>query len=95
MNQTPSIENLRIQWPYLFIQRGIYYHFKLLTHISVLRALELSTEECGQGMEKYLRTKAKNKVVQSVVSQGEDEELILCVIQQLMAYFSERREGLM
>ncbi|KAK0134680.1 THAP domain-containing protein 1 [Merluccius polli] len=90
INQTPapSIGDLRIQWPYLFTQRGIYCHFELLTDISVLRALELSIEECGRGMEKYLRTKAKNKDV------GEDRELTLRVVQLLMAYFDERTEGL-
>ncbi|XP_058477704.1 uncharacterized protein LOC131448912 [Solea solea] len=91
INQTPapSIEDLRIQWPYLFTPRGLYCHFELLTDTSILRALELSIEECGQGIEKYLRTKLKNKDVQS-----EDGELTLCIIQLLMAYFDERTEGL-
>ncbi|KAL7385137.1 hypothetical protein ABVT39_016381 [Epinephelus coioides] len=97
INQTPapSIEDLRIQWPYLFTQRGIYCHFQLLTDINVLRALELSIEECGQGIERYLRTKLKTKDVQSDVSNGEDGELTLRIIQLLMAYFEERTEGLM
>lgn len=96
INKTPapSIEDLRIQWPYLFTQRVIYSHFELLTDINVLRALELSIEECGQGMEKYLRTKAKKKDVQPDVSQSEDGELTLRIIQLLMAYFDERTEGL-
>lgn len=85
----PSIEDLRIQWPYLFTQKGIYCHFELLTDISVLRALELSIEECGQRIEKYLRTKLKDKAGQS-----EDGALALCIIQLLMAYFNERTEGL-
>lgn len=90
----PSFEDLRIQWPYLFTQRGLYCHFELLTDINVLRTLELSIEECGEGMEKYFRSKSKNKDVQSVVSQGEDGELTLRVIQLLMAYFNESTEGL-
>lgn len=92
INETPgpSIEDLRIQWPYLFTQKGIYCHFELLTDISVLRALELSIEECGQRIEKYLRTKLKNKAGQS----EDGEELTLCIIQLLMAYFDERTEGL-
>lgn len=83
INQTPlhSIEDLRIQWSYLLTQRGIYCHFELLTDISGLHALELSFEECGQGIEKYLRTKLRNKDVQF-----EDGELTLCIIQLLMAY---------
>lgn len=96
INQTPaaSIENLRIQWPYLFIPRGLYHHFELLTGINVLRALESSIDECGKGIEKYLRIKAKSKVAQSVSSEGEDGELALRVIQLLMNYFSEKTEAL-
>ncbi|KAK2829197.1 hypothetical protein Q7C36_017187 [Tachysurus vachellii] len=80
INETPapSIQNLRIQWPYLFTQ-----------NISVLSALELSLKDCGQGIVKYLMTKAKNK---PVISEGEDAELTF--IQLLMAYFDERIEGL-
>lgn len=89
----PSIEDLRKQWPYLFTQRGIYGHFELLTDINVLRALELSIDECGQGLEKYLRT--KNKDVQSdLISQSENGDSSLRIIQLLMAYFSEKTEGL-
>uniref|UniRef100_A0A3P9A0A1 Uncharacterized protein n=1 Tax=Esox lucius TaxID=8010 RepID=A0A3P9A0A1_ESOLU len=88
MKTTFCLQHLRIQWPYLFTPRGLYCHFEL-TDITVLHALELSIEECGQGIEKYLRTKLKNKDVQS-----EDGELTLCIIQLLMAYFDERTEGL-
>uniref|UniRef100_A0A673AGA4 Si:ch211-111e20.1 n=1 Tax=Sphaeramia orbicularis TaxID=375764 RepID=A0A673AGA4_9TELE len=47
INQTPapSTEDMRIQWPYLFTQRGIYSHFESLTGINVLHPLELSIEE--------------------------------------------------
>ncbi|XP_059354194.1 uncharacterized protein LOC132157507 [Carassius carassius] len=89
---SPSIEDMRIQWPYLFTQRGIFIHFELLTDINVLRVLDLSIKECGQGIRKYLQTKSKNKDVQSIVTQDEDGELTL--IQLLMAYFDEGIEGL-
>nr|XP_055069190.1 uncharacterized protein LOC129450442 [Misgurnus anguillicaudatus] len=46
-------------------------------------------KECGQGIVKYLMTKAKNK---PVISEGEDAELTL--IRLLMAYFDEKTEGL-
>ncbi|XP_034552531.1 uncharacterized protein LOC117822036 [Notolabrus celidotus] len=96
INQSPAptIEDFRIQWPYLFTQRGIYCHFEKLTDISVLRALELSISECGQRIEKYFRTKSKKKEEQSVVSEGEDVEITLRVIKLLMSYFDEDTEGL-
>ena len=38
INEMPasSIEDLRMNWPYIFTQRGIYAHFELLTDIKVL-----------------------------------------------------------
>ncbi|XP_072769410.1 uncharacterized protein [Nerophis lumbriciformis] len=87
----PSLDDLRNQWPFLFTQRGILDHLELLTDISFLRALELSIEECGQRVEMYLRTKAKN---QSTLPVDEDGELTLRIIQLLMAYFDERRDAL-
>lgn len=77
------------------IYRHNYYsHFEVLTDISVLDALELSIEECGPRMEKYLR--AKNKDPESViVAHCEDGELTLRLIQLLMAYFDEKTEGLL
>uniref|UniRef100_A0A3B3T6F9 Uncharacterized protein n=1 Tax=Paramormyrops kingsleyae TaxID=1676925 RepID=A0A3B3T6F9_9TELE len=84
INQTP--------WPYLFTQKGIYCHFELLTGVNVLHAMEQCIQECGQGIETYLRTKAKNMVA---LSQNEDVELSLRLIQLLMTYFDENIEGLL
>ncbi|XP_034554468.1 uncharacterized protein LOC117823392 [Notolabrus celidotus] len=94
INQTPSafFEDLRNQWPYLFTERGIFCHFELLTDINVSHALELFIEECGQRIEKYLKTKSKRKDRQHVVYK--DGELTLRIIQLLMGYFGEKTEGL-
>lgn len=93
INQTPapSIEDLKAQWPYLFTQKGIFAHFESLTGISILHALDLSISECGQMVERYLRTKLKN--TQSSESQADDRTLQ--IIKLLMAYFNEDPVGLM
>lgn len=93
INKTPtaSFEDLRIQWPYLFTEKGIFCHFESLTNINVMRALELAIEECGQGMEKYFRAKAKHRA-QLAVSRG--AELSYRIIHLLLNYFDEKTEGL-
>lgn len=69
INQMPasSIEDLKMKWPFLFTQRGIYAHFELLTDIKVLQVLELSIEECGRAIVEYFRTKSKQRDVQATV----------------------------
>lgn len=97
INQRPasSIEDLRMKWPFLFTQRGIYAHFELLTDIKILQVLELSMEECGRTIVEYFRTKSNQRDVQAIVSQGLDGDLTLHVVQLLMAHFGESPDGLM
>ncbi|MEQ2185030.1 hypothetical protein GOODEAATRI_014017 [Goodea atripinnis] len=90
-----SIEDLRINWPYLFTQCGIYAHFVLLTDVKVMQVLELSIEECGQVIVEYFRTQSSHHGVQAIVSQGLDGDLTFHVVQLLMAHFGESTDGLM
>ncbi|KAI7811079.1 hypothetical protein IRJ41_010126 [Triplophysa rosa] len=90
----PAITDLRGQWPYLFTQKGLYAHFELLTDINILRALELSMEECGRIIAEFFSNKPSNADVRAVLSLRSDLELFFFVIQLLMAHFSETQEGL-
>nr|XP_055049999.1 uncharacterized protein LOC129436113 [Misgurnus anguillicaudatus] len=90
----PAISDLKEQWPYLFTQKGLYAHFELLTDIKVLHALELSMEECGRAILEFFSNKPTNADVKAVLSLRSDLELSFCVIQLLMAHFSETQEGL-
>lgn len=96
INATPAppVEELRSKWPYLFNQKCIYAHFELLTDLNVLRLLELSMEECGRAIIEYFRSKPTNKDVKTVLSQSEDAEVALHVVQLLMAHFRETTDGL-
>ncbi|KAL7831298.1 hypothetical protein SRHO_G00308010 [Serrasalmus rhombeus] len=89
----PAIADVRDKWPYLFTQKGLYAHFELLTDINVLRALEISMEECGKNIVEFFKSKPTNDKVQAVLSEN-DVELSLRVIQLLMAHFEESIEGL-
>ncbi|XP_034092654.1 uncharacterized protein LOC117560013 isoform X1 [Gymnodraco acuticeps] len=90
----PDIENMRSKWPFLFTQMCIYAHFELLTDINVLRSLELSMVECGRDITEYFRGKPTNRDVKDVLSNCEDNEMALCVVQLLMAHFGEDLTGL-
>lgn len=90
-----SIEDLRIKWPYLFTQRGIYAHFELLKDIKVLQVLELYMEECGLAVVGYFRTKSKHCDVQALVPQGLDGDLTLQVVKLVITHFGESPDGLM
>lgn len=90
----PDIEDVKSKWPFLFMPRYIYAHFELLTDINVLRSLELSMEECGRAITEYFRGKPTNKDVKDILSNGEDNEMALRVVQLLMAHFGEDLTGL-
>ncbi|XP_033946343.1 uncharacterized protein [Pseudochaenichthys georgianus] len=90
----PDIENMRSKWPFLFTQMCIYAHFELLTDINVLRSMELSMVECGRAITEYFRGKPTNRDVKDVLSNCEDNEMALCVVQLLMAHFGEDLTGL-
>lgn len=96
INQMPasSTEHLRMKRPFLFTQRGIYAHFRLLTDIKVLQVLELSMEGCGRAVMEYFRTKSNQRDVRAIVSQGLDVDLTLHVVQLLMTHFGESPYGL-
>nr|XP_020479768.1 uncharacterized protein LOC109974095 [Monopterus albus] len=84
----PDIEDVKSKWPF------IYAHFELLTDINVLRSLELSMEKCGRAITEYFRVKPTNKDVKAILTNGEDDEKALCVVQLLMAHFGEDLTGL-
>lgn len=60
----------------------------------MLRALELAMEECGRAIIEFFTNKPTNADVRGVLSQRPDLEPSFCVIQLLMAHFSESLEGL-
>ncbi|XP_042070348.1 uncharacterized protein LOC121812380 [Haplochromis burtoni] len=89
----PAIRDLRGRWPYLFTHNGLYTHFELLTDIKVLRTLEVAMEECGPTILEVF-SKSTNPDIQSILSVGPKLELSFCILQLLMAHFSESLGGL-
>ncbi|KAF4101576.1 uncharacterized protein LOC131524703 [Onychostoma macrolepis] len=90
----PSVAELMEKWPYLFFQKGLFAHFELLTDIKVLRALELSMEECGRSIVEFFKSKPTNSEVKSILSKDEASDSSYLVVRLLMAHFAEKQEGL-
>ncbi|KAL0152014.1 hypothetical protein M9458_052680 [Cirrhinus mrigala] len=53
----PSIADLKSEWPYLFMPKEMYMHFKSLTNITILEKLEKSMEERGKMILQCFRRK--------------------------------------
>ncbi|CAM4608427.1 unnamed protein product [Leuciscus chuanchicus] len=90
----PSVEDIRRQWPYLFHQKSISAHFKLLTDTDVLNAFEMSMKECGKAITEYFKNKSKNEKVKDVQSQPENTDMAHLHIKLLMSHFQEHEDGL-
>ncbi|KAF4097387.1 hypothetical protein G5714_021395 [Onychostoma macrolepis] len=52
---SPSIADLKNDWPYLFTPKELYNHFKSLTNITILEKLEKSMEEKGKMILQFFR----------------------------------------
>lgn len=89
----PSVIGIRNQWPYLFHQKSICAHFRLLTDIDVLNAFEMSMTECEKAIE-YFKNKSKNEKVKDVLSQSENTEMAHLHVKLLMSHFQEPEDGM-
>lgn len=90
----PSVAEVIKKWPYLFLQKGLFTHFELLTEINVLRAFELSVEECGRSIVQFFKTRPTNSEVKAVLSKEEAIDSAHLIVQLLMAHFAENQDGL-
>ncbi|XP_073723452.1 uncharacterized protein [Misgurnus anguillicaudatus] len=90
----PSVADIRSHWPYLFNQKSICTHFKMLTDIDVLNAFEMSMKECEKPMIEYFKSRSKNENMKTVLSQADNTEMAHLLIRLLMSHFQEHEDGL-
>ncbi|XP_076864064.1 uncharacterized protein LOC143516400 [Brachyhypopomus gauderio] len=93
----PTIVQLRSGWPYLFTQKELYNHFKLLTDISILEKMDDSIEDRGKMIVQFFRQKPTNEEVTRILSRFDaigSTILGPCVVLLLMAHFKEKSEAL-
>lgn len=89
----PSLEFLRLQWPYLFIPRSMCAHFELLTDIPIVRKIEASLEEHGRIISEFFKQKPTNDEVKAVLSRN-NSVTAPYILQLLMAHFKEQMDSL-
>ncbi|KAL7888656.1 hypothetical protein AOLI_G00036300 [Acnodon oligacanthus] len=71
----PSIVELRSGWPYLFTQKELYNHFKLLTDISILEKMDEAIEDRGKMIVQFATATPAD--VERSVSLAESPRLIV------------------
>lgn len=97
---SPSIAELKNDWPYLFTPKELYSHFKSLTNISILEKLENSMEEKGKMILQFFQQKPAGcnaNEIQRILMKFDDNEascFIPCVILLLLSHFKEKPEAL-
>ncbi|XP_063076098.1 uncharacterized protein LOC134466134 [Engraulis encrasicolus] len=92
---SPTIVNLKSQWPYLFSPKGLIGHFQLLTDMQVLSALEAAMEDCGNMIVDLFKTRPTNAAVKEVLNNhNHSEDLPYKVLKLVMAHFNEDVGGL-
>ncbi|XP_041839467.1 uncharacterized protein LOC121638641 [Melanotaenia boesemani] len=95
INSTPAVplEDIKSQWPYLFLPRSMCAHFELLTDIQILRVMEAFPEDKGRIIIEYFKANPSNDEVKKVLSL-EKTSTFPYLLDLLMAHFKERRDAL-
>ncbi|KAF4113966.1 uncharacterized protein LOC131541152 [Onychostoma macrolepis] len=97
---SPSIADLKNDWPYLFTPKELYNHFKSLTNITILEKLEKSMEEKGKMILQFFRqlpAGTNTDEMQRILMKYDDSGascLIPCVVLLLLSHFKEKPEAL-
>ncbi|XP_038059410.1 uncharacterized protein LOC119730514 [Patiria miniata] len=101
----PSISELKQKWPFLFVPRCFFAHFKCLTGIEIVTRLYEAFQSKGKRIQGYMehqneqvRKQVKNVLadIQSALPEVDDEHQVLYpgVILLMMAYFEEPEDSL-
>ncbi|KAF7648241.1 hypothetical protein LDENG_00160070 [Lucifuga dentata] len=95
INATPaaSLEDIKSQWPYLFLPRSMCAHFELLTDIQILRIMEAFPEDQGRIITEYFKAHPSNNEVKKVLSL-ENGITFPNILDLLMAHFKETKDAL-
>lgn len=90
----PPLEQLRLQWPYLFTARNMCAHFEMLTDIPIIQKMETAFQEHGKVISEFFRNKPTNDYVKAVLSSNDGSVTAPYIIELLMAHFKEPMDAL-
>uniref|UniRef100_A0A8C4RPV3 Si:dkey-15h8.17 n=1 Tax=Erpetoichthys calabaricus TaxID=27687 RepID=A0A8C4RPV3_ERPCA len=93
----PHIAQVQKEWPFLFSQRCLFSHFKLLTDISILSKLQEALDNKGSTIIKFCQELSHHSGIKDVLSKFEPEVSVkaACVLLLLMAYFKEPKDAIL
>lgn len=89
INNGLKMENLVKEWPFLFVDIGMLYHFKLLTNIDIMNTLENSMIVKGKEIIYFLSScRKKNFIFNHEIN--EDISELLWILLGVTKYFEEQ-----
>ncbi|KAI9525209.1 hypothetical protein NQZ68_009889 [Dissostichus eleginoides] len=92
----PAMLEVKEEWPFLFSQRGLFFHFGLLTDVNILQKLQEALGQRGQTILQFCQTLDNPKIREVLASyEPEASEKAACILLLLMVYFKEPTEKLM
>ncbi|KAJ8364898.1 hypothetical protein SKAU_G00137290, partial [Synaphobranchus kaupii] len=93
----PAIAEIKEEWPFLFLQRGLYSHFGLLTDVSILIKLQEALNYRGSTVIRFCQELSRHPGIEDVLASFEPEasDKAACVLLLLMAYFKEPKNAIM
>ncbi|XP_032365428.1 uncharacterized protein LOC116680827 [Etheostoma spectabile] len=90
----PAFEDLKQQWPYLFVPRCMCSHFELLTDVPIVRKIEAFVEEHGKILTEFFKQNTNNEDVKAVLYRAGCSVTAPNIIQLVMAHFKEPLDAL-
>ncbi len=99
-NPPPSFDELKEQWPFLFLKRFLCPHFNILTVIDIISRLSESLSTKGKKVVEFFEgqlprwKKDVRTVLKEINSAGKDVDYGVASVVSTMAYFREKEDSL-
>lgn len=96
-----EIQNLQIEWPYLFEVTGMFVHFKELTDIKIKEKIEAAVNSKGERIMKWMEEETvkqirgiRQELVEAKLSLDNGNPEVMAMICAIMAHLHEKEEFL-
>ncbi|KAJ8364568.1 hypothetical protein SKAU_G00133990 [Synaphobranchus kaupii] len=93
-NPVSALEDVKLQWPYLFFPRSMCTHFERLTKVTIVRKIEAFLEEHGRNIMEFFKQNPTNDDVKAVLYKTDCSMTASNILQVLMAHFKEPLDAL-
>ncbi|XP_046583952.1 uncharacterized protein LOC124291097 [Haliotis rubra] len=103
INEGESVRDLLSKWPFLFTERGLFLHFKLLVGLDIRNTICEAFSKKAHRLNKFFKTeesgicKEADEIIKEAKAQSAKDSVIAWLpanILAIMKYFSEKEEQL-